>query len=176
MSLFSKIPILIFPVFILLTVIMCLIERKNFVSSFKKGAKNGTETIIDIMPSIIIITVATELFTKSGALELVVGILSPLFMKLKIPKGFCELILMRPVSGSASTVLLNNIYSALGADSYEGLVASVICASTETTLYTVSVYFGVTKVKKTFIPVFVGLCADFFTVVMSVFVINTMFF
>lgn len=176
MSLFSKISTLIFPGFLLFGVTACLFGKKDFVSSFKKGAKNGMETIVDIIPNIIIITVATAIFTKSGALDFVVGILSPIFMKLKIPKGLCELILVRPVSGSGSTVLLNNIYSVLGVDSYEGLIASVICASTETTLYTVSVYFGVTKVKKTFIPVFVGLCADFFTVVATVFVINFMFF
>lgn len=155
---------------------MCFFKKNNFLDSFKKGAVNGMKTIADILPNIIIITVATALFSKSGALEAVVGILAPAFMKLKIPKGLCELILMRPVSGSGSTVLLNNIFSVLGADSYEGIIASVIAASTETTLYTVSVYFGVTKVKKTFIPVFVGLCADFFTVMMSVFVVNMIFF
>lgn len=167
---------LIFPFFLLFTVLMCLKTKNNFISSFKKGAKNGMETIIDIMPNIIIITVATALFTQSGALEYIVKLFSPAFMKLKIPKGLCELILMRPVSGSGSTVLLNNIYSVLGADSYEGLIASVICASMETTLYTISVYFGVTRVKKTAIPIVVGLCADFFTVLTAVFLINTMFY
>lgn len=176
MNILINISKLLFPFFIFFTVTMCLISKNSLLISFKKGAKDGISTIVDIMPNIIIIMVATALFTKTGALTSLVEYISPFLMKLKIPKGLCELILMRPVSGGGSIVLLNNIYSFLGADSYEGLIASVIAASTETTFYTVSVYFGVTKVKKTFIPVMVGLCADFFTVMMSIFIINTLFF
>lgn len=176
MNILISISKFIFPIFIFVTVFMCLISKNSLLISFKKGAKDGMSTIIDIMPNIIIIMVATALFTKTGALSSMVKYLAPILTKLKIPKGLCELILMRPVSGGGSIVLLNNIYSFFGADSYEGLVASVISASTETTLYTVSIYFGVTKVKKTFIPVFVGLCSDFFTVMMSIFIINTLFF
>ena len=53
-----------------------------------------------------------------------------------------------------------DIFEKFGADSYEGLLASVICASTETTIYTVTIYFAVTRVKKIKLPLLLGLCAD----------------
>ena len=79
---------------------------------------------------------------------------------------------MRPVSGSGSIALLKNLYSLSGPDSTSGLIASVIAASTETTLYTVSIYFGVTKVKKTALPLITGIMADIFTVFFSIYIVS----
>ena len=56
---------------------------------------------------------------------------------------------MRPVSGSGALSVLEEILAKDGADSFSGRVASVLMGSTETTFYTIAVYFGATKVKKT---------------------------
>jgi len=99
-------------------------------------------------------------------------LLTPLTSFLKIPPELSSLIIMRPVSGSGSVALLKNILETAGADSFAGLVASTIAASTETTLYTVSIYFGSTNVKKTALPLFVGITADVFTVFFSIFIVS----
>lgn len=165
----------IFPLFILFTVLYGFIKKINIISCFSEGFKDGIATIWEIMPNIIAIMVATALFRETGVFSYLAGFISPVFSVFNIPEGLYEMIIMRPVSGSGSIALLTNIFENYGADSIEGLIASVIAASTETTLYTVSVYFGVTHAKKNGIPIFTGLMADFFTVLVSVFVIRLIF-
>jgi len=165
----------IFPLFILFTVLYGFIKKVNIISCFSKGFKDGITTIWEIMPNIIAIMVATALFRETGVFTYLAGFISPIFSVLNIPEGLYEMIIMRPVSGSGSIALLTNIFDNYGADSIEGLIASVIAASTETTLYTVSVYFGVTHARKNGIPILTGLMADFFTVMFTIFIINLMF-
>lgn len=165
----------IFPLFILLSVFYGFIKKVNIISSFSKGFKDGITTIFEIMPNIIAIMVATALFRETGAFSFIADFISPVFSVLGIPEALYEMIIMRPVSGSGSVALLTNIFDTCGPDSKEGLIASVIAASTETTLYTVSVYFGVTHARKNGIPITAGLLADFFTILFSIFVINLIF-
>lgn len=165
----------IFPGFILLTVLYGSLKKVNTVSCFAEGFKEGITTIFEIMPNIIAVMVAASLFRETGAFNFLAKFISPVFSVFHIPKGLYEMIIMRPVSGSGSIALLTNIFDSYGADSIEGLTASVIAASTETTLYTVSVYFGATHAKKTGIPIAAGLITDFFTVLFAVLVINFMF-
>lgn len=165
----------IFPLFIFLTVLYGFIKKVDVISCFKKGFASGISTIWDIMPNIIAVMVATSLFRETGAFSFIAKFISPVFNIINIPQGLYELIVMRPVSGSGAIGLLNSIFDTYGADSKTGIMASVIAASTETTLYTVSIYFGVTHAKKTGIPITVGLLADIFTVIFTVFLINYMF-
>ena len=165
----------IFPLFILFTVSYSFIKKVNIISCFSEGFKEGITTIWEIMPNIIAIMVATALFRETGVFSYLAGFITPVFSVFNIPKGLYEMIIMRPVSGSGSIALLTNIFETYGADSFEGLSASVIAASTETTLYTISVYFGVTNAKKNGVVILAGLMADFFTVLISIFVIRLMF-
>ena len=67
---------------------------------------------------------------------------------------------MRPVTGSGSFAILNNIFEKYGADSIVGRTASVIAGSTETTFYAIAVYFGSVGIKKTRHTVPAALTAD----------------
>ena len=51
-----------------------------------------------------------------------------------------------------------------------------MAASTETTIYTIMVYFGVTGVRKTTIPLITGLLADACCVIISIIVVNILIF
>lgn len=159
---------ILFPCFLMWILLCAMLKKTDVITSFVTGAKNGISVIFSIVPNILAITVAAGIFRFSGALDFFLKLLTPLLKPLGIPPGISELILLRPVSGSGAMVLLSDVLNQFGADSFEGLVASVICASTETTLYTVMVYFGVTKVKKTAFPLTVGLLCDALTVVLSV--------
>lgn len=166
---------LVFPCFLTLVIVCALWKKQDVISSFTSGAKNGFSAICSVTPNILAIMVASALFRQSGALTFFLGYLTPLLRTIRIPEGIAELILLRPVSGSGAMVLLSQIYEHFGADSYEGLLASVICASTETTLYTVMVYFGVTGVKKTKLPLTIGLLTDGIVILLSVFFVNLLF-
>ncbi len=163
---------MIFPIFIMVITIFLILKKKDLVKAFKKGAVDGIETSFEILPSIILITVASALLRETGALLFLTKLISPVTSFLKIPPDICDLILMRPVSGGGSVALLKNIFDTSGPDSFSGLVASTIAASTETTFYTVSIYFGATKIRKTALPLTVGIMADLFTVMFSIFIIS----
>ena len=162
----------ILPLFFLMLFGICFIKKRDALSPFTKGAKEGFLAIAKITPNILAIMVSITLFRESGALSFFLKLLSPLFSFLKIPEGIGELILVRPISGSGAMVLLSDILEKFGADSYEGLLASVICASTETTIYTVTVYFAVTRVKKIKLPLLLGLCADIFVIFLAMITVN----
>lgn len=165
----------IFPLFILFTVLKSLFTKSDTVANFAKGFSDGIKTIWYIMPNIVAVMTAVALFRETGAFSFFAKFLAPVFSVLKIPEGLYEMVIMRPVSGSGSVALLTNILDKYGADSKVGLIASVIAASTETTLYTIAVYFGATNAKKTGTAIFVGLITDVFTVLFAVFVINLLF-
>ncbi len=162
----------LFPCLVLGIIITSVIRKNDTIRSFTAGAKDGFSAICSITPNILAIMIAANLFRDSGALSMILRRISPVLHKLGIPPGITELILLRPISGSGAMVLLSDVFRQFGPDSYEGLLASVICASTETTLYTILVYFGVTKVKKTGFPLALGLMMDAFVVCLAIFAVK----
>ena len=172
----SQISNYIFPIFLFFIFLYSFIKKNDTLSSFVKGARDGISTVFGIVPNILAIMVATAVFRSSGALNFVLFYITPVLTAIKIPAGIIELIILRPISGSGAMVLLSDIYKNFTPDSYEGILASVIAASTETTVYTVMVYFGVTGVRKTAIPLITGLLADVCCVIISVLIVNMFIF
>ena len=70
------------------------------------------------------------------------------------------LVLIRPVSGSAALAVGAELMGRYGPDSLIGRTAAVMLGSTETTFYTVSVYFGAAGIRKTRYAVPAALLAD----------------
>ncbi|MGI5842010.1 MAG: nucleoside recognition domain-containing protein [Christensenellales bacterium] len=116
--------------------------------SFVKGAKNGLVLVFDIFPYILAIMLAVEVFRLSGLSSIFVGLVSPVFQVLGIPQEVCELVFLRPFTGSGSIALLIDIFLKYGPDSYISRCASVILASSETVFYVSSIYLSKTSVKK----------------------------
>lgn len=133
--------------------IMCIIlihgyiKGVNIYDAFVEGAKGGFKTSLSIMPYLIAIFLAIGVFKKSGAMDILVSIISPLANILGIPKGVIPLALMRPISGSGSLVVVREIITEYGPDSFVGRVASTMMGSAETIFYTMAVYFGAIGIK-----------------------------
>ena len=70
------------------------------------------------------------------------------------------LLLLRPVSGSAALAVGADLMAQYGADSLIGRTAAVVLGSTETTFYTISVYFGAAGIRRTRYAVPAALIAD----------------
>ena len=68
--------------------------------------------------------------------------------------------LVRPVSGNGALAVGSELISAHGPDSYIGRVAAVMLGSTETTFYTIAVYFGSAGIRKTRHTIPAALTAD----------------
>ena len=151
---------LIIPVLIAFVLIYALIKGVDAYSSFVKGAKGALPLMANLLPYIIAMFVAVELFRNSGLSAYLCKFLSPLYRLIGVPPEVCELSLIRPFSSNAGYVLLRGIYSTYGVDSYVGKCASVIMGSSDTIFYVSSIYFASTKVKKTLLTIPIALVCN----------------
>lgn len=142
------ISILFLPMLIAVILIYGIRKKLPIYDVFISGAKEGLTTCIDILPFIIGIFIAIEALTTSGAMAFIERTVSPLFQMLRLPEELIPLIILRPVSGSGSLVVVERILAEAGPDSFVGRAASVMAGSCETVFYVLALYFGVTAVKK----------------------------
>lgn len=124
------------------------------------GAAQGLGVIYHIAPPLIALMTAVAMLRASGALEFAAQALAPVLNALGIPAETVGLLLVRPISGSAALGMGADIIKTYGLDSQVGRVAAVMLGSTETTFYTVAVYFGAAGIKKTRYAIPAALCAD----------------
>lgn len=138
----------ILPGFILLIVAVGFVKGVPCFDSFVKGAKNGAMTIVRLVPALIGLIVSVGVFRASGALDLLVDFCRPLMEKVGLSGDILPLVLIRPVSGSASLATLRDIIASCGADSHAARTACVMMGSTETIFYTMAVYTEHTKIRR----------------------------
>ena len=125
-----------------------ILNRQNIYEEFIDGAKNGFQTVIGIMPTLIGLMVAVGILRASGFLECFSGLLGRGIGWLGFPPELIPVTVVKMFSSSAATGLLLDIYKEYGADSMLGKMASVMMSSTETIFYTMSVYFMAAGIKK----------------------------
>lgn len=150
----------VIPVFIALIMIIGLAKRVDVFGEFTDGAKENLKSAFDILPALIALMTAIGMFKASGGLELISSAMAPITEFLGFPRECIPLALIRPVSGSGALAVFESILTEVSPDSFSGRVASVVIGSTETTFYTVAVYYGITKVKKTKHAIASSLTAD----------------
>lgn len=149
MTLFlSTISVFFIPVIITIIIVHGLTKKVPVYDLFAEGAKDGMTTCIEILPFIIAIFIAIEALTSSGVMAWLENMLEPLLSLFGIPKELTSLILLRPVSGSGSLILAEEIMKEYGVDTFIGRSAAVMAGSCETFFYVLALYFGVTSVKK----------------------------
>lgn len=163
------------PIFILTIFVLAVFKKINAYDSFVEGAGEGIHTAFKLLPSLSALIISVEFFSASGLSQAITDIISPVTTKLGFPAEIVPLMLMRPISGSGATAVLTNIYSRFGPDSRIGLIASVLSASTETTLYSMSVYYGSCGVKKTGCTLLASLISDFTAVIVSIITVTLIF-
>lgn len=150
----------VIPVFIAVIMVIGLAKRVDVFGEFVEGAKENLKSAFGILPALIALMTAIGMFKASGGLDVISAAVSPLTEFLGFPSECIPLAIIRPVSGSGALAVFESILSDVSPDSFAGRVASVIIGSTETTFYTVAVYYGITKVKKTRHVIASSLTAD----------------
>lgn len=162
--------------FMILSIIGYGLHKKVSVyDCFTEGAKSGIETIVKIMPPLVALLIAIGMFRESGAFNIILSFISPITNFLKIPSEVMPLALMRPISGSGSLAIVSDIIGKYGPDSIIGRIASVMMGSTETTFYTIAVYFGAVSIKNVRHSVKASLISDVAGLIASVWVCNMFF-
>lgn len=172
MTILSKI---IIPISILIIVFSGFKKNINIYDSFLEGAKDGLNLSIAIFPSIIAMVFAINIFLDSGFIIKFLGIISPLVNKLNIPIQIMPMAFLRPISGTATLAIMNDIFSKYGPDSFVGRLSSVLQGCTDTTIYVLALYFGSIGIKKGRYALVVGLFADLIGIIMA-FILTSIFF
>lgn len=166
---------LIIPLFVL-TVIFYAFRRKVMIyDTFLEGAKEGLITVFHIFPSILAMVFAINIFLNSHLLETIFGVISPFLEKINLPISILPMAFVRPISGTASLAIMNDIFVNFGPDSFVGRLASTIQGCTDTTIYVLALYFGSIKISKTRYALSTGLFADFVGILASFLVVSLLF-
>ena len=149
------------PLILLAAALIGLRKGENTYDTLLGGAAEGLALLKTILPSLILLLTAVTMFRASGGAELLSRVLGPVFSRFGIPPACAMLVLVRPISGSAALAVGSELMAAYGVDSQIGRTAAVMLGSTETTFYTLSVYFGAAGIQKTRYTLPAALFADF---------------
>lgn len=148
------------PVLLLGVGLYSLRRRENAYEHMVQGAEQGLRVLVSIMPPLIVLLTAVQMLRASGAIEQIAAWAAPVFQLCGIPPETAALVLIRPISGSAALAVGADLMRTYGVDTPVGLTAAVMLGSTETTFYTVSVYFGAAGIRRTRYAIPAALIAD----------------
>ena len=172
MNTFSKLVIQLFVVFV---IFYGFIKKVNLYDSFLEGAKDGLSISFSIFPNVMAMVFAINIFLDSNFVYEVLSIFKPILNYINIPLDILPMAILRPISGTATLAIMNDIFTNFGPDSYAGRLASVLQGCTDTTIYVLALYFGSVGVKKIRYSLGVGLIADLIGIVIA-FILTALFF
>lgn len=151
---------LLIPGILALVACVALWRRENVYDAMTAGALDGLKLLLTIVPSLVVLLTAISMLRASGALELLSRLLAPVCSRVGLPPETLPLVLVRPFSGSAALAVGADLMRQYGVDSYIGRTAAVMLGSTETTFYTISVYFGAAGIRRSRYAIPAALAAD----------------
>lgn len=152
-----------------------MIKGVDIYSVFIEGALDGAKSAIKILPYIIAIIFAVNLFIQSGAEEFIGKTIKPITSLIGMPAELLSLIIVKPLSGGASYGVITTILENHGADTYIGRSAAVLMGSAETIFYTAAVYFGAIGVVNSRYTIKVGLISHLASIIAALVVCKYMF-
>ncbi len=155
------------PCIVVVILIYGAFKGTDVFSEFLNGAKKGFNIILNITPSLIALIFAINILKASGGLDILCSILSPITAFLGIPKELSPLTILSPISGSGSLTYFESILKEFTPDSFIGRCASVMMGSTETTFYTMTIYYSSVGIKKSRHTLPSALCADYTSFILS---------
>lgn len=159
---------IIIPLIVLYIISYGFIKNINIYDEFIKGVEEGLKLVLSIFPTIFAMSVAVNILINSNIINYIITYIKiPL-----IPKELLPLAIMRPISGSSSFLILDNILKNIGPDTLTGKIASVMQGSTDTTIYILALYFSSVSIKKTKYALVVGLLTDMIAIVLSIIIVK----
>lgn len=129
-------------------VVRGVMTRTECYAAFLRGAEQGMKSAFALLPALCGMMLMLSLLTASGVTEMLTQVISPLTGLLGLPEEVAPMLLIRPLSGSGSLTVMQQIFAVCGPDSRAGKIASVLMGSSETIIYTMSVYLGAAGVRR----------------------------
>ena len=167
---------LVIPLILLGTAAWGLYRKVDVFNAITTGATEGLQTVVKIVPNLVCLLTAVYMLRASGAMEAFALLLTPVFNFLGMPAEVAPLMLVRPISGSGALAVGAEIIEAYGADSLIGRTAAVMLGSTETTFYTIAIYFGAVGIQKTRYAIPAALLADIVAVLFAAWAVRWWFY
>lgn len=166
------------PLLLLFIPVLAYLRKVPVYESFVTGAEEGFKTGVRILPFLIGMLVAIQVFVNSGALDIISRFLQPMFSRFGLDPNFSAIIplaIMRPLSGSGALGVATQLINQYGPDSFIGRLASTLQGSTDTTFFVLTVYFGSVGIRKYRYALKLGLLADFVGLVASIWIVSRTF-
>lgn len=163
------------PCVVLLILGVAAVRRVPVFAAFTDGARDGARAALRIFPSLVGLITAVTMLRASGLLDLLAEALAPATSRLGLPSELVPLVLLRPVSGSGSIAMLQSLFAQCGPDSRAGRIAAVMAGATETTFYTMTVYYGAVSVRRTRQTLPAAVVADVMCVLMAMLTVRWFF-
>ena len=165
----------IIPIIVLIIILYALKKRVDIYDTFIDGTKESFDMTLKVFPNLLAMVFGVNIFLKSGVLDFIFNNLKPIFSYINVQIEILPMAIMRPISGSASLAILNDIFLNYGPDSFIGTVASIIQGSTDTTFYVLTHYFGSIGIKKIRYAMWAGLFSDLVGIVTAIILGNALF-
>ena len=163
------------PMILLVSSALALRKQENSYDILLRGAAEGLEILKQIVPALVFLLTGVYMLRESGAAEVISQLFAPVFSLFGIPPETALLVLIRPISGSAALAVGAELMAEYGVNSQIGRTAAVMLGSTETTFYTISVYFGAAGISRTRYSVAAALFADFVGFFMASWTVRLLF-
>lgn len=151
---------LLIPALMIAAACAALAKRQDVYGALLEGGLDGLKLLVTIVPALVVLLTAVHMLRASGAIELLTQWLTPVASAVGLPAETLPLVLLRPISGSAALAVGADLMAVHGPDSLVGRTVAVMLGSTETTFYTISVYFGAAGIQKTRYTIPAALVAD----------------
>ena len=159
------------PLLVVIIIIYGIYKKVDIFDTFIEGVKEGMKISINLFPTIFTLIIAISLLVDSNFITTLTKLLNPIFNKINFPTEVLPLAILRPISGSSSLIILDSII----ADSFIGILSSVMQGSTDTTIYIIGMYFASIGIKKIRYSLVVGLLADLLSIIISLLVVTIYF-
>ncbi|OPJ55055.1 spore maturation protein [Alkalithermobacter paradoxus] len=163
------------PVIIFIIIIYGKYKGIDVYDSFVKGAYEGIKTAYKIAPYLIGIFLALGIFKVGYGMEILEKILHPVLSIFHIPRELLSLVIIKPLSGSGSLALYQEIIQRVGIDTLKEKMAATIIGSSETIFYTMAIYYGSLKIKNIRYTLFCALVSHMAGVLASIFICSIVF-
>lgn len=163
------------PIVVVIIIVYGIYKKIDVFDTFLIGVKEGMKVTVNLFPTIFAMILSIDILVNSGIINNVTNLFSGFFSNIGFPSQVFPLAILRPISGSSSLAILNDILSVHGPDSFVGRVASVMQGSTDTTIYIIGMYFASVGIKKIRYSLVVGLLADLISVILSIIIVKSFF-
>lgn len=171
----DKIGVVIVPSIIFVIIIIGYIKQVPVFDEFVIGAREGMKSLFSITPTLVGLIVSVSMLKSSGTIDILTSFLKRFCDCIHIPNEIIPLVILKPISGSGSIAILDNIFRSYGVDSIIGKISSVIMGSTETAFYAITVYFGAINIKDTRHTIICAIVADIVGVFIAIWSVNLFF-